>query len=105
MRIALDRLYKGINAKESDDIIVNSCATEGNNTVIKGVYYGYIRSGKKSEIVTTQVEHPCVINSCRFLETLGVKIIYLPGIHPSGQNRSRLDHVGEQRNGAVVSHT
>jgi cysteine desulfurase len=78
MRIALDRLYKGINAKESDDIIVNSCATEGNNTVIKGVYYGYIRSGKKSEIVTTQVEHPCVINSCRFLETLGVKIIYLP---------------------------
>jgi len=78
MRIALDRLYAGINAKESDDIVINSCATEGNNTVIKGVYYEVIRNTGKNGIVTTQVEHPCVINSCKFLETLGVKVIYLP---------------------------
>lgn len=78
MKIAFDRLYAGINAREEDDIIINSCATEGNNTVIKGVYHELIRTGKKSEIVTTQVEHPCVINSCRFLESLGVKVVYLP---------------------------
>lgn len=78
IRIALDRLYAGINAGEEDDIIINSCATEGNNTVIKGVYYELIHSGQKSEIITTMVEHPCVINSCRFLESLGVKVIYLP---------------------------
>ena len=78
MRIAFDRLYAGINAREEDDIILNSCATEGNNTVIKGVYEELIRTGTKKEIVTTQVEHPCVANSCRFLETLGVKVVYLP---------------------------
>jgi cysteine desulfurase len=78
MRIALDRLYAGINAKDSDDIVINSCATEGNNTVIKGAYYEIVRNTKKNVIVTTQVEHPCVIHSCQFLEGLGVKVIYLP---------------------------
>ncbi len=78
MKLAFDRLYAGINASDEDDIIVNSCATEGNNTVIKGVYHELIRHGKKTEIVTTQVEHPCVANSCRFLENLGVRVTYLP---------------------------
>lgn len=81
MKIALDRLYKGINAFDEDDIIINSCATEGNNSVIKGIYYALIRTGEKNEIVTTPVEHPCVANSCKFLESLGVKIIWLPLNH------------------------
>jgi len=78
MRLAFDRLYAGINARERDDILLTSCATESNNTVIKSVYHEFIRTGKKSEIVTTQVEHPCVSNACRFLESLGVKVIFLP---------------------------
>jgi len=77
MSLALDRLYAGINAKNEDDIIVTSCATEGNNTVIKGVYFETMREGKKNEIITTQVEHPCIIKSCQFLESLGVKVTYL----------------------------
>ncbi len=78
MKIAFDHLYTGINADDGDDIIVNSCATEGNNTVIKGVYYSHILKGSKKEIITTEVEHPCVISSCKFLEELGVKVTYLP---------------------------
>ncbi len=78
MQIALDRLYAGINAGNNDDMIFTSCATEGNNTVIKGVYYEIIRNSEKNEIITTQVEHPCVIHSCKFLEELGVKVSYLP---------------------------
>ncbi len=78
MRIAMDRLYSGINASDEDDIIINSCATEGNNTVLKGIYFDVIRNGKKNQIITTQVEHPCVANSCKFLETLGIKVVYLP---------------------------
>jgi cysteine desulfurase len=78
MRIAFDRLYAGINARDRDDILLTSCATESNNTVIKSVYDQLIRTGRKSEIVTTQVEHPCVANSCRYLESLGVKVVYLP---------------------------
>ena len=78
MRIAFDRLYAGINARDRDDILLTSCATESNNTVIKSVYDQLIRTGTRSEIVTTQVEHPCVANSCRYLEGLGVKVVYLP---------------------------
>jgi cysteine desulfurase len=95
MRIAFNRLYAGINAREEDDIILNSCATEGNNTVIKGVYEELIRTGTKKEIITTQVEHPCIANSCRFLETLGVKVVYLPvngdGIVTAETLKSRID--------------
>jgi cysteine desulfurase len=78
MRLAMDRLYRGIGANDEDDIIINSCACEGNNHVLKGIYYDLIRNGPKSEIITTQVEHPCLRNSCAFLESLGVKVIYLP---------------------------
>lgn len=78
MKLALDRLYSGINARDEDDILVTSCATESNNTVIKGIYYQLIRPGHKSQIITTQVEHPCVANSCGFLESIGVDVVYLP---------------------------
>ncbi len=78
MRIALDRLYEGINAEDEDDVVVTSCATEGNNTVLKGVYFDLIRNSPKNHVITTQVEHPCVANSARFLESLGVEVTYLP---------------------------
>jgi cysteine desulfurase len=78
MRLAMDRLYAGIGAGDQDDIVINSCASEGNNHVLKGIYYDLIRNGSKNEIVTTQVEHPCVRNSCAFLESLGVKVTYMP---------------------------
>jgi len=78
MRLAMDRLYCGIGAGDQDDIIINSCASEGNNHVLKGIYFDLIRQGPKKEIVTTQVEHPCVRNSCAFLETLGAKVTYMP---------------------------
>jgi len=78
MRIAFDRLYAGINAGEDDDVIVTSCATESNNAVLNSVWYNLVRTGEKKEIVTTQVEHPAVSNTCRYLESLGTKVIYLP---------------------------
>jgi cysteine desulfurase len=46
--------------------------------VVKGVYYDLIHTGKKKRIVTTQVEHPCIANSCAFLQTLGAEVTYLP---------------------------
>jgi cysteine desulfurase len=78
MRLAMDRLYNSIHANDQDDIIINSCACEGNNHVLQGVYYDLIRKGLKNEIITTQVEHPCLRNCCAFLESLGAKITTLP---------------------------
>jgi cysteine desulfurase len=78
MRLAMDRLYAGIGAGDEDDIIINSCACEGNNHVLKGVYFDRIRNGPKNEILTSQVEHPCVRNACAFLESLGAKVTAMP---------------------------
>jgi cysteine desulfurase len=78
LRCAMDQLYAGINAGNDDDIVVTSCATESINWVIKGVYYDHILNGEKDHIITSEVEHPAVISSCKFLETLGVKVTYLP---------------------------
>jgi cysteine desulfurase len=78
MRLAMDRLYSGIGADDQDDIIINGCACEGNNHVLQGVWFSLVRGGARNEILTTQVEHPCVRNTCAFLESLGAKVTYMP---------------------------
>lgn len=75
---AFNKLYDGIHASEQDDIIITSNSTEASNWVLKGIYFDLIATGKKKEIITTEVEHPAITSTCRFLETLGVKVIYLP---------------------------
>ena len=47
MKIAFNRLYAGLGAHDEDDIIITSCATEGNNAVIKGVFFDLLRKGVK----------------------------------------------------------
>lgn len=78
IRKAIDQLYGAINARNSDDIVITSCATESNNWVIKGVYFDKIFGGEKNKIITSSVEHPAILETCRFLETLGVNIVELP---------------------------
>ena len=79
MSIALDRLYSGINAGDEDDIIINGCATEGNNTVLKNAYFSALKQRKPCHIITSQIEHPAVLHTCQFLEGLpGVTVDYLP---------------------------
>lgn len=83
LREAFDSIYNAINADSSDDVIITSCATESNNWVLKGVYFNEIlkndgKLGDKNHIITTQVEHPAISATCEFLESLGVKITYIP---------------------------
>jgi len=78
LRVAMDQLYAGINAKDEDDIVVTSCATESINWVLKGVYNDHILNGDKKHIIVSEVEHPAVISTCKFLEELGVEVTYLP---------------------------
>lgn len=78
MRLAMDRLYEGIDARDTDDILITSCATEGNNAVLKSVYFNSIRTGTKKQIITTMVEHPCVANTALFLQAQGAELVLLP---------------------------
>lgn len=63
----------GADARE---IIFTSGATESNNMVVKGVAMFY--KSRKKHIVTTQTEHKCVLDSCRWLQQRGFEVDYLP---------------------------
>lgn len=63
----------GANPKE---IIFTSGATESNNIAVKGV--ARFNRRKKNHVVTTQTEHKCVLDSCRYLEGEGFEVTYLP---------------------------
>src|ERR1051326_663412 len=58
------------------EIIFTSGGTESNNHAIKGVFFAPRQKG--NHIIPTQVEHPPVIQPCRFLERLGAEVTYLP---------------------------
>ena len=58
------------------EIVFTSGGTEANNHAIKGAFYTFSQRGR--HIITTQVEHPAVIQTCRFLESLGAAVTYLP---------------------------
>ena len=75
---AIDQVYTAINAADADDIVFTSCATESNNWVLKSIWIDKILNGDKNHIVTTEIEHPSVLSTCRFLEEQGVKVTYLP---------------------------
>eukprot|EP00727_Mastigamoeba_balamuthi_P010165 m51a1_g5771 cysteine desulfurase (394) ;mRNA; f:1245141-1246805 len=77
LKHALDQIYAAINADDDDDVIAVGCATEANNTVLKSIYFDFIRTGKRTQIVTTKLEHPSISQTCEFLETLGAKVVYL----------------------------
>lgn len=59
------------------EIVFTSGATESNNTILKGISHFYKGKGKK-HIITTQIEHKCVMDTCRHLEEEGFKVTYLP---------------------------
>ncbi len=60
---------------EADEVIFTSGATESNNMIIKGVAHYYRNNG--NHIVTSKVEHPSVLETCKFLEQIGYKVTYL----------------------------
>jgi len=60
---------------EAAEIIFTSGATESNNMVIKGIAKA---AGKGKHFITSQIEHPAVLEPCRHLERFGYTVSYLP---------------------------
>ena len=75
---AVDQMYIAINAADADDIIFTSCATESNNWVLQSVWIDKVLNGDKNHIVVSEIEHPSILSTCKFLEDQGVKVTYLP---------------------------
>jgi cysteine desulfurase len=61
---------------EASEIVFTSGGSEANNHALKGAFFA--SRVTEPHIITTQVEHPAIINPCRFLERLGAKVDYLP---------------------------
>jgi len=65
----------GLLGCDPSEIVFTSGGSESNNHAIKGIFFASRRDNP--HIVTTQVEHPAVLNPCRFLERLGAEVTWL----------------------------
>ncbi len=72
---ARGKIASFLGAKQ-EEIIFTGCGTESDNFAIKGT--AYANQNKGNHIITSSIEHPAVIKSCKFLEKMGFKITYLP---------------------------
>ncbi len=82
-----------------EEILFTSCGTESDNTAIKGTLASY---PEKRKIVTTRVEHPAVLSTCRDLERHGYSV---SEIAVDREGRLDLDELGFRMddNTAIVS--
>ena len=75
------RVAAALGAKSSE-IFFTSCGTEADNWAIRGAYTK-LKARGRDHIVTSKIEHPAVLNTCRALEKEGAKVTYL-GVDSDG---------------------
>ena len=85
---------------EPDEVLFTSCATESDNTALRGVADWY---GKELKVITTAVEHPAVLQPARRLKAQGHEVVELPvdGVGQIDLERLRAELKGAKR--ALVS--
>ncbi|MCD4817383.1 MAG: cysteine desulfurase [Candidatus Cloacimonetes bacterium] len=72
---AREQVAKLINC-EPTEIIFTSGGTEANNFAIRGIAFAHQNRG--NHIITSSIEHPAVIQVCKYLEKFGFETTYLP---------------------------
>ncbi len=66
----------GAAGADADEIYFVSGGTEADNTAVFGAAGTLGKQGNK--IITTEIEHPAVLEACRVLESRGFEVVYLP---------------------------
>lgn len=64
-----------------EEILFTSCGTESDSTAIWSALRAF---PEKKHLITTKVEHPAVLNLCKYLETQGYRVTYL-GVDNEGR--------------------
>jgi cysteine desulfurase len=80
IREARNKIASLLGAEDSE-IILTSCGTEGDNAAILAALKA---QPQKKHLVTTEVEHPAILNLCRKLEKEGYSVTYL-SVNSKGQ--------------------
>lgn len=75
LRYAKETLARILKVNEKE-IFFTSGGTESDNMALKGCAFANSRRGR--HLITTQIEHPAVLNTMRYLETMGYQVTYLP---------------------------
>jgi cysteine desulfurase len=58
-----------------DEVAFTSGGSEANNLALKGAFFALRDQG--DHVITTRIEHPAIVEPCRFLERLGARVTYL----------------------------
>ena len=66
----------GLLSCSPEEVVFTSGGTESNNHALKGTFFALRNRG--NHIITTQVEHPAIIEPCHFLKKLGADLTFLP---------------------------
>jgi len=72
---AREQVARLINCSPAE-VVFLSCGSEGDNMAIKGTADALRDKG--NHIITTAVEHPAVLETCKFMEKHGYRVTYLP---------------------------
>ena len=72
---ARDRVASLIGARDEEMVFTGS-GTEADNFALKGT--AFANESKGNHIITSAIEHPAVIQTCKFLEKRGFAVSYLP---------------------------
>ena len=72
-----------IHAKDPASVIFTSGGSESNNTVFATMFH-LGRKGPRKGIITTAIEHPCVLNAARWLADEGLPVRFL-GVDSKGR--------------------
>jgi cysteine desulfurase len=63
---------------DATEVVFTSGGTEANNHVIKGLFFARRAAGQPFHVITSPIEHPAVLEPCRFIERLGAEVTRLP---------------------------
>lgn len=77
---AREKVAKALNA-DPNEIYFTSGGSESDNTAIRGIAYAYKEKG--NHIITSKIEHPAVLDTCKQLEKEGFEVTYV-GVDENG---------------------
>ena len=75
IRHAKEIIARTLKVQEKE-ILFTSGGTESDNLALIGTAFANFRSG--NHIITTQIEHPAILETCAYLKTQGFEVTYLP---------------------------